>query len=40
MFFDFPSLIGGEAIVPRYHFNVLDGTAYIDKTGAELAEHR
>ncbi len=23
--------------MPRYHFNVLDGTAYIDKTGIELA---
>ena len=23
--------------MPRYHFNVLDGTAYIDRTGIELA---
>ncbi len=23
--------------MPRYHFNVLDGTSYIDKTGIELA---
>ena len=23
--------------MPRYHFNVLDGTAYIDKTGTELS---
>ena len=26
-----------KAFVPRYHFNVLDGTAYIDETGVELA---
>ncbi len=23
--------------MPRYHFNVLDGTAYMDETGIELA---
>ena len=23
--------------MPRYHFNVLDGTAYIDDAGIELA---
>ena len=23
--------------MPRFHFNVLDGTAFIDKTGVELA---
>ncbi len=23
--------------MPRYHFNVLDGTAYIDEAGIELA---
>ena len=23
--------------MPRYHFNVLDGTAYIDDTGIDLA---
>ena len=23
--------------MPRYHFNVLDGTSYIDKAGIELA---
>ena len=23
--------------MPHYHFNVLDGAAYIDKTGIELA---
>ena len=26
-----------KTLVPRYHFNVLDGTAYIDETGVELA---
>ena len=26
-----------DAIVPHFHFNVLDGTAYIDKIGVELA---
>ncbi len=26
-----------KALVPRCHFNVLDGTAYIDETGVELA---
>jgi hypothetical protein len=27
-----------EAVMPRYKFNVVDGTTYTDKTGTELPD--